>query len=280
MERGTGLVIVGGIAAAVGFLVLGSRPAHAAVVRAAPAADERGWVRRVIAFVSATEGRADSLNRNLDGAGLSFGILQWNQRAGNLGVVLRAMQAADPAAFPRIFGPSWTAVLEVAGRGSLERVDGAVLWEEPWVSRFVAAGRYPPFVDVQWQVAEHGEHFQAALDVARMLGARTERAVALFFDRAVQQGPGAARRMAEELLARGVPPYPAVLRAYAELAASRFRRNTPPESPFYSARAKHIVWKPVGGEWHAVAGRWDLHTDVTRRTGQILRDRSLADAPV
>lgn len=271
-----GALLVGGLAAAAGLLLFAARPAQAAV----RTPDDRAWVRRVIAFVSSTEGKADSLNRNLDGAGLSFGILQWNQHAGNLGVVLHAMQRADPTAFARIFGPAWAALLAVTGRGSLEPVDGAVLWQEPWVSRFVAAGRYPPFVEVQWYVAEHGEHFQGALDVARILGVRTERAMALFIDRAVQQGPAAARQLAEQLAAGGARPYPQVLQVYAELAASRFRRSRPPPSPCYSSAARHIVWKPAGPEWHAVAGRWDLYADIIRRTTRILVDKALSDAVV
>jgi hypothetical protein len=233
---------------------------------------------RVITFVSASEGKADSLNRNLDGAGLSYGLLQWNQRSGNLGVLLSAMVQADPAAFARFFGPSWAAVLDVAQRRSLEPVEGARLWEEPWAARFVAAGRHPAFVAVQWHLAEHGEHFQGALAVARLLGGRTERAIALFFDRSVQQGPGAARQMAEQLLERGREiPYPGILRAYAELAASRFRRTTPPPSPQYSAKAPHLLWKRVGDEWHAVAGRWDLYLDVQRRTSRVLSAPQLSD---
>jgi hypothetical protein len=279
MRRGPGLVWLGGGLLAALSLLLAGRPARARVQAVAPRGD-RGWVRRVITFVSATEGKADSLNRNLDGAGLSYGILQWNQRSGNLGVLLSAMAAADPDAFVRFFGPSWAAAVDVAQRRSLEPVDGAPLWEEPWASRFVAAGRHPPFVAVQWHLAEHGEHFQGALDVARMLGVRTERALALFFDRAVQQGPGAARQLAEQLRSRGLPAsYPDLLQGYAELAASRFRRTTPPPSVQFSPRAPHIVWKLVGSEWHAVAGRWDLYLDVVRRTRRILSS-SLADMPV
>jgi hypothetical protein len=275
MARGAGVVWLGG--GLVAALVLLARSAGAAVAPMEPR--DRAWVRRVITFVSATEGRADSLNRNLDGAGLSYGILQWNQRSKNLGVLLSAMASADPAAFAYAFGPSWAKILEVAQRGSLEPVDGAQLWEEPWVSRFEVAGRHAPFVAVQWRLAEQGEHFQGALDAARILGARTERAMALFFDRSVQQGPGAARQMAEGLRDRGLT-YLGALQAYAELAASRFRRTTPPTSVQYSSRAPHIQWKRVGSEWHAVAGRWDLYVDVVRRTSRVLSSSQLSDAPL
>jgi hypothetical protein len=275
MARGTGLLWLSGLAVA---WLTAARSAGAAVRTPEPS-DDRAWVRCVITFVSASEGRADSLNRNLDGAGLSYGILQWNQRAGSLGVLLRAMYTADPATFAQIFGSSWPALLEATGRGGLERVEGVALWEEPWASRFVAAGRHASFVAVQWQLAEQGEHFQGALDAARILGVRTERALALFFDRSVQQGPGMARQLAEVLRGRALG-YPEVLRAYGELAASRFRRTTPPESLQYSPKAPHIQWKRVGSEWHAVAGRWDLYLDVVRRTSRVLGARELSDLPV
>ncbi len=254
-ERGTAIAWLGGGLAVIGLVVLSTKPAQA-MARTVPAVEpkppvDRAWVRRVIAHVSATEGRPDALNRNLDGAGLSFGILQWNQRGGALGTLLEAMQQSDPTAFARIFGPSWAEVLEVARRRSLESVGGARLWEEPWAGRFATAGRHPPFVAVQWHLAEHGEHFRGALDVARILGMYTERSIALFFDRSVQQGPGTARRLAETLRERWIGegrrsvPYAKVLRAYAEFAASRFRRTKAPPSPRYSARAPHIVWQRV-----------------------------------
>jgi hypothetical protein len=280
MDRSAGLIWLGG--GLVAALLLVTRSANATLSPMEPS-DDRGWIRRVITLVSATEGQADSLNRNLDGAGLSYGILQWNQRSGSLGVLLSAMAEADPSAFAHLFGPSWASLLEATRRGGLAAVDGVPLWEEPWASRFVAAGRYAPFVALQWRLAERGEHFRGALDVARILGIATERAVALFFDRSVQQGPGAARQMAEALRAswagRAVS-YPEALQAFADLAASRFRRTSPPPSPYFSERARHIVWKRVGDEWHAVAGRWDLYVDVVRRTRAILADRRLSDAQV
>ena len=151
------------------------------------------------------------------------------------------------------------------------------------MSRFIAAGRHPPFIDAQWQVAAQGEHFHGALDSARILGVRTERAMTLFFDRSVQQGPGTARRMAETLRASwGAhrPSYTEALRAFADLAGATFRRTTLPATPYFSERARHIVWKAVGTEWHAFAGRWDLFADVMKRTSRILTDPGLSDAPV
>lgn len=84
--------------------------------------------------------------------------------------------------------------------------------------------------------------------------------------------------MAERLRA-GNPglPYPEILRAYVSLAASRFRRTTPPPSPQFSPRSPHILWKQSGVEWHAVAGRWDLYLDVVRRSERVLSSRQISD---
>ncbi len=238
------------------------------------------WADRVIARVSRHEGRHDSLNLNLDGAGLSFGILQWAQKPGNLGVLLAEMQRTDPLRFLRTFGPAWPELLAVTGRGSLEPVAGAVLWHEPWVSRFRAAGRDPVFVQVQDQLAKRGEHFRGALQAASVLGVWTERALALFFDTAVQQGPGFATRLAErvrdELVGAGRARvgYAELLTRYAELAPTQYRRTEPPTAPY---PASHIDWRRTGDEWHAWAGSFDLYETIRKRRTAILRDRELTD---
>lgn len=279
-------LLAGGAAVGVGAVALAAlSPAGQAVTRRVEAVVQ-GWSRNVIAWVSRTEGKPDSLNRNLDGNGLSFGILQWTQKSGNLGVLLAAMQEADPAGFASIFGPAWRKVLEVTARGGLEAVDGANLWDEPWATRFTAAGRHPPFVEVQWSLAQAGDHWRGAEAVAARLGVRTERSMTLFFDRSVHQGPAGVARTADRLLAayaregRSSVPYLQLLVDFSAFSAAPFRRTTQPTSPYYSPVATHITWQPVGQEWHAVTGPFDLYEGIVRRTNDILRDRSLGDTPL
>ena len=126
----------------------------------------RDWMSRVIARVSAHEGSYDSLNLNSDGAGLSFGILQWAQKPGTLGGLLTAMYQADPDRFVATFGPAWSELLQATTAGSLAPVGGVVLWKEPWIGRFRAAGRDPVFVEVQNRMAAEGDHFKGALEAA------------------------------------------------------------------------------------------------------------------
>ena len=242
-----------------------------------------GWVDRVIERVSEHEGRYDSLNRNTDGAGLSFGILQWAQKTGDLGKLLAAMYGADAEAFRRIFGRAWLELLEAARKGELGPVDGAVLWREPWTSRFREAGAWPAFQAVQRRLAEEGAHFQAAVQVSQILGVATERSMALFFDTAVQQGAGAAVRVAGQVKdrfarqGRTTVPYDELLRAFAQRSADRTRTFREPTRP---PRSKHLHWEKVGNAWHLFARTIDLYKGIHRRRFAILADERLHDAPV
>lgn len=248
----------------------------------APATPAAGsWVVRVLAAVSAHEGGYGSCNPNTDGAGLSYGILQWTQASGNLGRLLAAMAQADPAQLAQSFGPAARELLAVTqadtSAARLGPVGGVLLWREPWLGRFRAAGQVPVFQQVQDRLALQGEHMQAALAVAQQLGVPTERALALFFDTAVQQGPHGARRVAERVVAAlqaqgaHAVEYGALLSAYAAQAAAPFRRQSPPSSSRYT-------WKPAAdGTWHAWVGSVDLYADITRRRGALLVHPGLGD---
>jgi len=250
-------------------------PVAAAVLEAGR---QTAWLSRVIARVALHEGRHDSVNRNVDGAGLSFGILQWNQRSGGLGQLLRVFHDTDPARFAAVFGVHGPALIEATRAGGVAPVAGAVLWEEPWLSRFLAAGRDPVFQAVQDRLAMQGPHMQGALTAARTLGFVTERSVALTYDTAVQQGPGFARQLAEKVRRRyagRTVPMLEVLQHFAHRAPAHFRRTQPPTEPYPVA---HIRWQSVGpSEWHAFAGRIDLYQDILRRRLSIVADPQLTD---
>ncbi|MCB9765635.1 MAG: chitosanase [Alphaproteobacteria bacterium] len=273
------LLLAGGGLGALALLT--SSPGREAI------AEVSGWAERVIARVSRHEGPPDAINPNRDGAGLSFGILQWAQIVGNLGVLLRAMADTEPKRFAATFGPRWRELLAVTNAATrqarMQAVGGQVLWREPWLARFRAAGRDPVFIAVQHKLAQQGHHWQGAVQVARRLGVATERSLALFFDTAVQQGPREALRIAEKLLAQyqaqGVRQvgYPQALEDYARLAPAHFRRTTPPTKPYPVA---HIQWRRTGDEWHAWAGQFDLYADILRRRMGIVRDPQLTDQPV
>jgi len=233
------------------------------------------WVERIVARTSAHEGGYDSLNRNSDGAGLSFGIIQWAQRPGTLGKILAKMYASDPVLFSAIFGSDSQELLRATQVREMGPIGGVVLWQEPWISRFKEAGKHPKFQEVQRREALEGEYMQAAVTVAKRLGVKTERAVALFFDTAVQQGPGAARNIADTPGVGSGPGGKALLRRYADAAASRFRSTTGT-----GKLSSHLRWEMVDGEYHAFAGKIDLYKDISRRRHGIVDDPLVKDLEV
>jgi hypothetical protein len=267
------------------------------------------WIPTLLRKTSEHEGNFWSVQANLDGNGVSYGILQWTQKSGSLGRLLREMAATDPAAFVRFFGASWARVLDVTGRASLEAVDGVSLWAEPWVSRFATAGRWPAFQQVQARVAAESEYMAGAVEIAGLLGVATERAMVLYYNRTVHQGATGALGPAKRLVAwyaedpRRRPTVPNdVVAQYAWTCASKFRRTSAPERRNYNDDG-NIWWSPVAtewselglgayavrrvsvsGVWHAVTGPpskpWSLYDLITKRSSGILTDPLLRDAPV
>lgn len=263
-----------------------------------------GWVQTLIAKTSAHEGTFWSVQRNLDGQGVSYGILQWTQKGGGLASVLGAMQAADPAKFAAIFGPGTDRMMAAVRSRSLAPVDGANLWDEPWLGRLRAAGKVPAFQHAQLKLASSSEYMQASIQIAQLLGVRTERAMVVYFNRAVHQGSagalGPAKRLAEGWrlgkIRRPNNDRDVILQ-YAWMCAGIFRRTSPPSNA--------SGWRLVGSEypelapgdrlpaktprvpvrqatWHRYAGNWpiSLYDLIVYRTRDILNDPSLRDRPV
>ena len=238
--------------------------------------------RVVIAYVAQHEGGqigTSAINANSDGAGLSYGLIQWAQRPGGLGKVLAKMQQRDPQAFAQTFGIPWQELLRVTNAsdeaGRMAPVGGVLLWQEPWISRFRQSGAYLPFVEAQWDMAENGEHMKGAEKAARILGVFSQRALTLLYDRAVQQGayaiPKHAQEVADRYAAQGVRPGERqILLDFQRQAASGFSSANQPGSS----------WRPVGDVWHKFRGSIDLYADVMKRSDHVLNDPMLSDAPL
>jgi hypothetical protein len=126
--------------------------------------------------------------------GLSWGIIQFAQRYGSLGRVLAACQQRDPGTFSETFGGAKAAaeLLAVTNAKQLDDrtrpVDGANLWEDPWLDRFRRAGRHERFQAAQNEIAIT-DYFDPILTIARRLGLVSERALAMVYDRSVHMGP-------------------------------------------------------------------------------------------
>jgi hypothetical protein len=137
--------------------------------------------------------------------GLSYGIVQFTQESGNLGRLLQMMRDRDEATFGQIFGEHAAELLRVTtadgppasespeGRSArTQPVDGADLWEEPWLGRFRQAGSVAAFQSAQNELAA-ATFVDPMLRFAGDLGLDTDRALAMVVDRAVQMGVQGAR---------------------------------------------------------------------------------------
>ena len=272
----TGLIVAGAGVAATLLLFAGEPPARPVPVPPLPRSMPwRELALRVVAYVAQGEsnGRFWAQNLNTDDAGLSFGLLQWTQRSGSLGGLLRAFNDRDPGAFSVIFGVPAADLLRVTNADSSEArmapVGGAPLWTEPWTGRFTLAGRHGPYQQVQIERGAAGTWMQEARRIGDHFGVHTERAYTLHFNRANHMGY-AARKVAESL------PVGSPLPAFAAACAARYRATTP-DAP---GRSWRWVEEPGGGAWHRFAGAVDLDADIVRRTAKILSDKNLSDEPL
>lgn len=284
MSRHLPLVLGLGALAGVALVVLASSPARprpeASLTE--PRRTIMDIAARVIDYVANGEskGKFWAQNRNTDGQGLSYGLIQWTQRSGALGKLLTRMNAADPAAFARTFGPDAALLLKTTNSPTEAVRMSLPLWSDPWTSRFTAAGQVRAFQLVQAQAAATGASWQAALAIAQIFGVWTERALVLFFDRANHHGGHGAKKLANGLKAELTSSgpvrvaYPDLLARYARTCAAPYRRSSPPDQVTTSSGK---TWKKVGAEWHLFAGKADLYAIIVRRTGEILADPGLTD---
>jgi len=161
---------------------------------------------KVMALTAVLEGggRFGAINANTDGAGLSYGIIQWAQKPGRLNEILRAMRNADPQQFTAVFGGGQAAVADglMAHTANLKGgVDDSGATTDPaynlvdavWAGRFRAAALLPVFQKAQVTAARSA--FDAAFANVRKYAPdfTSERAVAFTLDLGNQFGPGGAQ---------------------------------------------------------------------------------------
>ena len=131
---------------------------------------------------------------NVDGGGISFGIMMWSLRLGSLQKLLSDFRLADRERFDAIFGGNLDQILAVMNGPRevwstfADAISGPrkVTVVEPWKSAFAALGREPKFQQIQ--VENVSPWIQAARKSAAIFGFESERAFALFFDAQIQSG--------------------------------------------------------------------------------------------
>lgn len=149
--------------------------------------------------------------------GLSWGFIQFAQRYGGLGFVLRICNRRDPEAFARVFGAQHAAparddlpadlpaghLLAVTNAAQEDArlapvvppTGGAAveLWREPWLAAFASAGAITSFQEAQREAADR-RYYAPYLELLAALGWSSPRAHAMYVDRAIHMGAGGALR--------------------------------------------------------------------------------------
>jgi hypothetical protein len=202
--------------------------------------------------------------------GLSYGAFPFVQEHGTLGQLLSLMRERDGAAFERLFGRDDAAALVAvtnAGEGPrawesadglsarLRPVGGALLWQEPWLARFRAAGAHPPFQGAQNELAAR-LFVSPVMGFAAQLGLDSEQALTLLVDRAVQMSPDSAMAWVLE----AVSPVPTRAHRQQVLAALG-------QADLRAFQASQHL--PASGEW-----------DVSTHAALIAALRQHKDSPV
>lgn len=136
--------------------------------------------------VSKNEGVPTQINWNDNGAGVSVGMFQWNQRRGELPSLMTRMAKESPEAFSKAFGP-------YASRMASDEnfVRRAYIGPNNELgARMQAAMNDPSLQKVQFEMA--AEKVAQCAEVGRKFGLTSEQGVAVFTDMVNQLGMGAA----------------------------------------------------------------------------------------
>jgi peptidoglycan hydrolase-like protein with peptidoglycan-binding domain len=142
-----------------------------------------------------TGGRLGTLNLNTDQCGVSFGILQWSQKPGQLHVILQACCTREPAEWEHIIGG--TGILDHTAKrnGGVDVRGQSVdpkfeLTEDPWKNKLEALGASPAMQRVQVGLASdvYSNELKQARGYAREI--QSERGFAFLLDLANQFGAG------------------------------------------------------------------------------------------
>jgi hypothetical protein len=142
-----------------------------------------------------TGGAFGTLNLNTDQCGVSFGILQWSQKPGQLHKLLLTCQTREPAEWARIIGG--TVILDHTAKpnGGVDALGNSAdpafeLTKDPWKSRLLALGASPTIQRVQVDLASEVYRNELAAMTTSAPDIRSERGLAFLLDLANQFGPG------------------------------------------------------------------------------------------
>ncbi len=141
-----------------------------------------------------TGGVFQKLNLNTDQCGVSFGILQWSQKPGQLHRFLQACCAREPAEWARIMGNDSVIDYTAKANSGLDARGTAIdpafeLTRDPWKSRLQALGASLPMQRVQLDLAAETYRVELDRETGYASKATSERGFAFLLDLANQFGP-------------------------------------------------------------------------------------------
>lgn len=152
---------------------------------------------RSLQLTAAFEGHGFSLAQgNWDGAGITWGIIGFTLKHGELGKVILQVFAESPSLVQESFGEHTDELVEILQSSKPVQMKFAnsisvgaskTAIKEPWKSAFKAFGEIPQVQAIQLQMADH-DYGQPALETANALELRSELGRALAFDIHVQNG--------------------------------------------------------------------------------------------
>lgn len=194
-----------------------------------------------------TGGAFQKLNLNSDGCGVSFGILQWSQKAGQLHRVLQACHDREPEEWGRMV--SGDAVLEYTAKvnGGLDAHGFAVeerfeLTRDPWKSRLEALGSSLAMQRVQLALAAEAYSAERKRVTAYAGETASERTVAFLVDLTNQFGPGRVEQHYQEAARMGAgqeETLKAMEEAFTAMANARFQAQVRARREFF--RTTHLL---------------------------------------
>lgn len=143
---------------------------------------------RVVKTVASNEGKFNTLTLNDAGHGISVGIRQWNQKAGELPDLLKSFHDKNPEKFDKIFGKYAENLLS---EKYVRRTNMA--GNKDMMGRMKEALNDPEFQEVQ--VDKFKKFAEKSGEMAKKYGLKSELGAALVADIANQMGEGGARRI-------------------------------------------------------------------------------------
>lgn len=143
---------------------------------------------RVVKTVASNEGKFNTINLNDAGHGISVGVRQWNQKAGELPDLLKSFHDKNPEKFDKIFGKYADNLLS---EKYVRRTNMA--GNKDMMGRMKEALNDPEFQEVQ--VDKFKKFAEKTGEMAKKYGLKSELGAALVADIANQMGEGGARRI-------------------------------------------------------------------------------------